>query len=327
MVNDNFHFNPSRRAEIGALLHSTATTFSDLARIGGIAVGVDFVGADLKGCDFSGSDLRGYNFTKADLRDGVGSCVHVDETTCFEGALVEGSIFFIEANFRQAAGADKSIEKDLRRFRNEFWSTGSLNLMEYRKENRNFNVLCQKLYTLVQDQTYQANILHMLAGTFEGPQDYRNFLLDALQKARTSRSRRAILDILLRRFPEDATLFAAVASMINAPDEEIAIPAARSVLYSRFRKKNKRELRNIMQHEKRNSVRKAYLESVATSLGRDYMKLVKAPSGEVLDFQTKLTDELIRNVIAVINREIDRHFRAKNLFFDQVGWSDVQEAQ
>ena len=122
-----------------------------------------------------------------------------------------------------------------------------------------------------------------------------------------------------------STLFAAVASMINAPDEEIAIPAARSVLYSRFRKKNKRELRNIMQHEKRNSVRKAYLESVATSLGRDYMKLVKAPSGEVLDFQTKLTDELIRNVIAVINREIDRHFRAKNLFFDQVGWSDVQE--
>ena len=160
-------------------------TFEQEARLAGLSPSEDFRSADLKNVDLTDSDLRGFDFSGADLRGATGLRSKWDETTNFDGASLDGSIFASKVRLKNFFDSNTEARHLFKSVSGRSWSEKILWAAENLRTNGRYHdfaipITEAMFYDAQNDDFLQAELMRHLAPRMTSRDELRDMLIAAI---------------------------------------------------------------------------------------------------------------------------------------------------
>jgi uncharacterized protein YjbI with pentapeptide repeats len=300
---------PSDSAILGTVASAPDSNFIKLMEVAGLDRSRDLRHIDLSGVDFSDCDLRGCDFSGSDLRGAIGQNVVWDETTKFDGADVDLSVFAYEIRKREIVLRLPELGREYTKIRKAYWSDQALWVMDAvtakGKHSTERRVLALELFFDAKDAVVRNTILQFLVFTEEAGAriDFINRILSddrAPQKAVLS-----ALRIMSGSFAGSEAAAVLLMAYLERPktDSELRTMALIALLKNRFALKFNRRVLALVKASANQTIENLYMRAFARAIGRDHLTVVAEGRqyggmvlGEPIDAYrlSEISDTLIR---------------------------------
>jgi hypothetical protein len=248
-------------------LKSDLATFSEQVAFLKLNPASDFRHADLAQVDFSDSDLRGFDFTGADLRGCFGVNIRSDETTCFDSALTDNSVFSYALSKRRFFDEHPEYADRVERLRNEHWANVILTVEAMLRADRHSGdalKMAQAIFDQSDSLTVKAEILLYMSLAVQTKDEHKAFIYNALAQFDEKPSiLRSCIRTLRSLYVDDLDAFNMMTRFIDHPDERVAQEAATGVLSSKHLASAPQRVRESLLSSGFSVIRRAYVERIA----------------------------------------------------------------
>ncbi len=310
------------KEEIEAISHvcnyEGKLTFSEMALKLGLRKERDLRFADLKGVDLSFSDIRGYDFTGADLRGVVGIKVDWNESTCFEGADIEGSMFASAIRTSRLFSSNPRLEKEYFLLKNDYWSNQSISIHKIARSSRPIaekRALFERLFVNVDNLTLKTDILMAYRAMEPDVVNFREFLLTACYSNTNGSTLKTVLRTLADYYRSDEFVLRLLFDHIKHDEPAVRLIAVDGVVSSKIFSLVAHETMELIKTESDGLVRRKFVERYAARHGARYSHAVAWTNGYAVDFK-----EVVRSKELIRAEEFSRKFSGLS-----EGWMKTSE--
>lgn len=272
----------------------------------------DFQNADLCFVDFTDCDLRGFNFKGADLRRSTGVRTSWDDSTSFDGAQTDGSIFHYGLAKQRFFDANPDLAEQVAILRNEHWTNVILTVEAMLRADRHTGKalrVARAVFDETTSSTVRSEILLYMSLGMETRDEHKAFIYNTLSKYRDDpRVLRTTLRTLRSLYVNDLDAFNMMAPFVRHEDERVSQEAALGVLTSTHFKSAQAEVKEAFLSSSSSLTRRAFIARIARVEFHQFCEvLLDNEFSNYIDFLKPISNVKIERMASVSlrNRTLD----------------------
>lgn len=310
-INFSLEISQDDCSRIVRIIESKNDNFVHLVHEAGLDPRRDLIGCDLSNVDFSDSDLRGFNLSYCDLRGAIGHNVTFDQTTIFNGADIESSVFSYAALLDPFQ--DEFQEQAYQRLKGEYWPK----LCNWIGDNVRAGFpgdakrMAIRLFFDANDLTVKTDLLLRIRRLFQSTDDFKAFLVNViLRKPGDFRAVQAAIQTSSGIIESDYFLFRTLLSFVRQADETTATSVLSQLIGSRFFGRHIESIGEILTHSRDGRIRAQYIRRINSIFRYGQDSHLQTEGGRYLDFTRPASLEEIQMILKNISlRKINRAVR------------------
>lgn len=303
-MKNSFYFNEKEIQKLDEFINCEIEIFELLVKFANLDKTKDFIESDLSGVDFSNSDIRGYNFSKADLSNCFGVNMLYDETTNFDGAKLNESIFKFPQEKKVFFRNNRDLSDIYNRIINEHWANGSMWFFNKLSEKNNYKEkyieFSKYIYEDIKDLTFKNNILYGLNNVIEKNDYYKYFLLNQIYMNKNdTRSIRVILQHLFKFFSDDPLTKNMIIALCRHHDPEYRMLSIKYVTTQKYLKEYEETIKKAINDEDNEIVRRLYTEYMCNKFKKklNHNFLYDYKRKQYYDYRVEMNTENFENIV------------------------------
>ena len=302
--------DPDFESSAEALLEEDSTNFARLVKSARLTPSRDLVGCDFSDVDFTDSDLRGFNFSNCDLRGSYGSNFVFDETTIFDGANIESSVFSYYQSLTEFSD-DYELEKKYAKLRSQNW----IGLCQWIANNVHIAVAEQnkrmaiRLFFEVRDLSVKTDILLRLKFLFNNLDDYRKFIVNIIiREPYDHKAVSAAMRVASSIIGSDQFIYKMILSHAKRSDRAVQSAITYGLMRSNFLRVYHDRVKDILDVNSNRELRIYYLRRMNYLFRICVEDFIQIRPGVFVDYAFKLREI---DVISILNSSSDRIVRGR----------------